>query len=88
MAIPPETYKYVISSKIIDKLKKQKRIGYMFPQSFDLDINKESLYWKCQVKIPMVEYEEYISVIKLLNITDIKKKNSTQYPKFLIYLKN
>ena len=74
LAIPPETYKYVISTKIIDKLKKQKRIGYMFPESFDLDINKESLYWKCQVKIPMVEYEEYISVIKLLNITDVKNK--------------
>lgn len=74
LAIPPETYKYVISSKIIDKLKKQKRIGYMFPESFDLDINKESLYWKCQVKIPMVEYEEYMSVIKLLNITDVKNK--------------
>jgi 5'-3' exonuclease len=74
LAIPPETYKYVISNNIIDKLKKQKRIGYMFPESFDIDINKESLYWKCQVKIPMVEYEEYISVIKLLNISDTKNK--------------
>jgi len=74
LAIPQETYKYVISSKIIDKLKKHKKIGYMFPESFDLDINKESLYWKCQVKIPMVEYEEYISIIKLLNITDSKNK--------------
>jgi 5'-3' exonuclease len=74
LAIPPETYKYVISNKIIDKLKKQKKIGYMFPESYDLDINKESMYWKCQVKIPMVEYEEYISIIKLLNITDTKNK--------------
>jgi 5'-3' exonuclease len=74
LAIPPETYQYVISTNIIDKLKKQKRIGYMFPESFDIDINKESIYWKCQVKIPMVEYEEYISVIKLLNISDVKNK--------------
>jgi 5'-3' exonuclease len=74
LAIPPETYKYVISNNIINKVKKQKRIGYMFPESFDIDINKESLYWKCHVKIPMVEYEEYISVIKLLNISDVKNE--------------
>ena len=83
LAIPPETYKYVISHNIIEKLKKQKRIGYMFPESFDLDINKESLYWKCQVKIPMVEYEEYISVIKLLKITDIKNKIEQHIKNFL-----
>jgi 5'-3' exonuclease len=83
LAIPPETYKYVISNNIIDKLKKQKRIGYMFPESFDIDINKESLYWKCQVKIPMVEYEEYISVIKLLNISDTKNKIGQSIKNFL-----
>ena len=80
LAIPPDTYKYVISSDIIERLKKEKRIGYMFPDSYDIDINKESLYWKCQVKIPIVEYEEYISVIKSLNIMDIKNniENSIQ----------
>lgn len=83
LAIPPETYKYVISNNIIDKLKKQKRIGYMFPESFDIDINKESLYWKCQVKIPMVEYEEYINVIKLLNISDTKNKIGKSIKNFL-----
>lgn len=82
LAIPPETYPYVISTNIIDKLKKQKRIGYMFPESFDIDINKESIYWKCQVKIPMVEYEEYISVIKLLNISDIKNKMESSIKNF------
>lgn len=74
LAIPPDTYKYVISNDIINKLKKEKRIGYMFPELFDVDINKETLYWKCQVKIPMVEYEEYISVIKTVGIYDIKNK--------------
>lgn len=83
LAIPPETYKYVISNTIINKLKKQKRIGYMFPESFDIDINKESLYWKCQVKIPMVEYEEYISVIKLLNISDVKNEIGESIKNFL-----
>jgi 5'-3' exonuclease len=83
LAIPPETYKYVISNNIINKLKKQKRIGYMFPESFDIDINKESLYWKCQVKIPMVEYEEYISVIKLLNISDVKNEIGESIKNFL-----
>lgn len=77
LAIPPDTYKYVISKNIIEKFKKERRIGYMFPESFDLDINKESLYWKCQVKIPMVEYEEYISVIKKVKITD--KKNDMNF---------
>lgn len=74
LAIPPNTYKYVISSEIINKLKEHKRIGYMFPQSFDLDINKESMYWKCNVNIPMVEYNEYLNVIKTLNISDVKNK--------------
>jgi len=74
LAIPTETYKYVISKKIIDKLKKHKRIGYMFPESYEVDINKESIYWKCQVKIPNVEYDEYINVIKLINIIDDKNK--------------
>jgi 5'-3' exonuclease len=76
LAIPTETYKFVISKEIIDKLKKEKRIGYMFPETFDIDINKETQYWKCQVKIPMVEYQEYISVIKKINILD--KKNNIQ----------
>jgi hypothetical protein len=48
----------------------------MFPETFDIDINKETQYWKCQVKIPMVEYQEYISVIKKINILD--KKNNIQ----------
>jgi 5'-3' exonuclease len=76
LAIPPDTYRYVISEKTINKLKREKRIGYMFPESFDIDINKESLYWKCLVKIPIVEYDEYISVIKRLDITD--KKNDIE----------
>lgn len=72
LAIPIDTYKYVISTKLITKIRKNKEIGYMFPETYDIDINKESLFWKCQVKIPMVEYDEYIKNIKLINIVDDK----------------
>jgi 5'-3' exonuclease len=72
LAIPIDTYKYVISNELITKIRNNKEIGYMFPKSYDIDINKESLLWKCQVKIPMVEYIEYIKNIKLINIVDIK----------------
>jgi len=72
LAIPIDTYKYVISNELITKIRKNKEIGYMFPEKYDIDINKESLLWKCQVKIPMVEYTEYIKNIKLINIVDIK----------------
>ena len=83
LAIPPDTYKYVISKNTIDRLKSEKRIGYMFPEYYDIDINKEALYWKCLVKIPMVEYEEYISVIKTLNINDIKNNFELSIKNFL-----
>ena len=76
LAIPVDTYKYVISKKLITKIRKNKEIGYMFPEKYDIDVNKESLLWKCQVKIPMVEYDEYIKNIKLVNIID--EKNTIQ----------
>ncbi len=72
LAIPPETYKYVIESDIIKKLQNNKKIGYMFPISYDLDINIQSKMWKCQVKIPIVEYNEYLKEIKKLNIVNNK----------------
>jgi len=72
LAIPLETYKYVISEELIKKIRDNKKIGYMFPETYDIDINKESLFWKCQVKIPIVEYYEYIKNIKLINIIDEK----------------
>jgi 5'-3' exonuclease len=81
LAIPPETYHYVISKKIIETISKNKRIGYMFPESFDIDINKETLYWKCQVKIPIVEYYEYLNTMQTLKIVDIKNE---KFP----YIKN
>jgi 5'-3' exonuclease len=74
LAIPIDTYKYVISKSLINKMKQNKEIGYMFPETFDIDINKESVFWKCQVKIPMVEYYEYIKNIKLINIHDEKNE--------------
>ena len=72
LAIPPYTYKYVIEKSIIKEIKKDKQIGYMFPESYDIDINKELIYWKCQVKIPMVDYHEYIKSIKNININNQK----------------
>ncbi len=74
LAIPIDTYKYVINKSLIKKIKENRDIGYMFPETFDIDINKESVFWKCQVRIPMVEYHEYIKNIKLININDEKNK--------------
>lgn len=74
LAIPPLTYKYVIESDIINSIKLNKSIGYMLPESFQIDINKEKFYWKCQVRIPIVEYEEFNTQIKKLNISNDKNK--------------
>lgn len=74
LAIPPQTYKYVIEKKIIGEIKSNKKIGYMLPESFQLDINKENIYWKCLVRIPMVEYAEFETEIKKLNIKNEKNK--------------
>lgn len=74
LAIPPETYSYVIESDIINKLHSNKKIGYMFPQLYCLDVNKEAKLWKCQVKIPIVEYDEFIQGIKSVNISNDKNK--------------
>ncbi len=74
LAIPPQTYKYVIEKDIIDKITSNKKIGYMFPESYELDINKEHLFWKCQVKIPIVEYNEYYNEIIKINIDNDKNK--------------
>ncbi len=74
LAIPPDTYPMVIESDIIKKLQENKKIGYMFPTSYCLDVNKEGKLWKCQVKIPIVEYDEYIKGIKSVNISGEKNK--------------
>lgn len=74
LAIPPQTYKYVIESELIEKIKSNKNIGYMLPEAFQIDINKEHIFWKCQVRIPMVEYGEFETHIKKLNIQNEKNK--------------
>ena len=74
LAIPPQTYKYVIEKNIIESIKSNKKIGYMLPESFQIDVNKEHMYWKCQVRIPIVEYNEFESEIKKLNISNEKNK--------------
>jgi len=74
LAIPPQTYKYVIETELIKKIKSNKNIGYMLPETFQIDINKEHIFWKCQVRIPMVEYIEYETHIKKLDIQGDKNK--------------
>lgn len=74
LAIPPQTYKYVIETELIEKIKSNKNIGYMLPESFQIDINKEHVFWKCQVRIPIVEYNEFENQIKKLNILSEKNK--------------
>ena len=71
LAIPTQTYKYVIESNIVDKLKSNKNIGFMIPEEFSIDVNKEHIFWKCQVRIPIVEYDEFIMEIKKLNINNL-----------------
>lgn len=72
LAIPIETYKYVLEKKIISEIKLNKNIGYMFPEFFQIDVNKEDIYWKCTVKIPTVNYIEFEKEIKKLNISNDK----------------
>lgn len=74
LAIPPQTYKYVIEKNIIDQIKSNINIGYMLPETFQIDINKEHIFWKCQVRIPMVEYNQFESEIKKMNISNDKNK--------------
>lgn len=74
LAIPPLTYKYVIDEKIIADLKSNLKIGYMFPDEYAIDINKEHIFWKCQVRIPSVEFNEFETEIKKLQIQGEKNK--------------
>ena len=70
-AIPQGTYKYVIDQKNIDKIKNNIEIGYLLPESYDIEINKDSIYWKFPVKIPLIgelEYKDYIAIIKTMNL--------------------
>jgi 5'-3' exonuclease len=71
IAIPFDTYKYVIEQSIIDKFKNNLEIGYMMPRNFKIDVNKESVYWKCSVKIPN-EYYDFINNVNKLEIKNDK----------------
>jgi 5'-3' exonuclease len=72
IAIPPDTYKFVVEKSIIEDFKNNLEIGYMMPDKFDIDVNKETLYWKCSVKIPPVECYDYVRNIHKLNISNNK----------------
>jgi 5'-3' exonuclease len=75
IAIPTDTYKYVIEESIINKFKNNLEIGYMMPLNYTVDVNKESLYWKCSVKIPN-EYYDFIKNVHLLDINNKKNEIS------------
>ena len=72
LAIPPQTFKYVIEKNIINEIKSNINIGFMIPEDFEIDVNNESLLWKCHVKLPIVEYNEFILEIKKINIINCK----------------
>ena len=75
LAIPRETYKHVLTPDLVKELRQNKNIGYMFPISFSIDINKDDLYWKCPVIIPMVDYDEYVREIKKIDILSRSSNN-------------
>ena len=54
----------------------------MIPEEFQIDVNSESLLWKCQVKLPIVEYDEFIFEIKKLNIVNTKNTISNYLSNF------
>ena len=68
LVIPKLLHKYVIDKDILEKFNKLHNIGYMFPTYYNIDVRKEKMYWKTLVNIPNVDYDEYITEIKLLNI--------------------
>lgn len=77
IAIPRGTYDLVIEKDIINKVINNKNIGYLFPMNYNIEINKEDIYWKFPVKIPLIgelEYKEYIQEMKNINIVDYKNK--------------
>jgi len=75
IAIPKGTYKYVINEDIIDQIVNNKNIGYLFPENYNIEINKDDKEWKYPVKIPIIgelEYNDYIKEIMKINIIDNK----------------
>ena len=68
LAIPRRTYKFVLQKELIDKLSSMKEFGYLFPDSYDLDVNKDIIDWKYFVKIPIPNFDEYYSIVKTLKI--------------------
>ena len=40
----------------------------MFPLNYETDINKNNIEWKQNVRLPNVDYEYYIKMIRSINI--------------------
>jgi 5'-3' exonuclease len=67
LVIPPGMYKHVLSENDYNIIKNNKNmiyINYMFPKSFDTDINKDKIEWKQHILIPFIDYKYYIDNIR------------------------
>ncbi len=64
LVIPPKLHKFIFKNDLIDKIKNLKSIEYMFPDDYDLDVNKEHIEWKYFIKIPVPDFDDYYDVIK------------------------
>jgi 5'-3' exonuclease len=73
LAIPRETYEYVIDKEIIERMEEMEEIGYMFPKEYEIEVNRDGVYYKCPVRIPMIEIVEYIESIRRIKMEG--KKN-------------
>lgn len=74
LAVPKQLYSYILNKDIIDSVLNIKEIGYMLTRTNNIEINKDNVYWKSELKIPYVEFKEYLRYIKPLNL-DIKSKD-------------
>ena len=69
LTIPKNKYKFVINKKQLDELKKiDFEIGYMFPINYEIDLNKTDIEWKQHVRLPNIDYEFYLKMIRSINI--------------------
>lgn len=82
LAVPKQLYSYILDKDVIDDILNIKEIGYMLTNTNNIEINKESIYWKSELKIPYVELNEYLRYIKPLKL-EIKTKH-----KILTNIKN
>ena len=63
LTIPKNKYYLLINDKIINEIEKINfEIGYMFPSSYEIDINKTEIEWKQNVRLPNIDYEYFLKI--------------------------